>query len=168
MLISRRVGALVLAALAIIVYFALAPKKQHIPTPASHEGDITAINSEYNAASADAQYIYQQIFATGVATKDTLAVIVRQLSENAAGVANAQQAAADAAPDQRIPAELVLLILAGALLMATATPHRMAPTDPLPDVTSVPPIGAPDAGVSLGTPALSSTGYQRPIGANSE
>ena len=75
MSLARRIGAVVLSCAAIAVFFLLAPRTPHTPTlpePASHGGDIGTAQSAFSTNNDSAQYIYGQIYASGVATKDML------------------------------------------------------------------------------------------------
>jgi hypothetical protein len=137
MSLVRKIGALALSAAAIAVFFLLSPKSPtspHLPDPSSHSADISSAESSFGANDGSAQYIYGQIYAAGVATKD-MATILAQQADEAAQQRTAlervelQRAAALPGPDERVPAELVLVLLSIALLVAT-TPRqdRAAPT----------------------------------------
>ena len=115
----RRVGACLLAAAAIAVFFLLAPKPVRVPDAADHEGDIAAVQSDYESNNSRSQYIYGQIFAAGSATKDMLAVLARESDAAAQHQVQFERALAERGPDQRIPAELLLIALGGALFLAT-------------------------------------------------
>ena len=97
-------------------------------TPIAHNGQLSAIASDYTGNDTTAQYIYQQIYATGVASKDTLALLVRQADQQAADAASSERSIATAEADPRIPAELVLLVVAAALFLATSS--RVVRADP--------------------------------------
>ena len=108
--IFRRVAGTALAAAAVIVWFALAPEDPGETKDFS--GDLASAQStaELNASSTD--NVYQQQVVNGWAANDLLEILV---SEN-----NAQ---ASAASDQRVPAEVLLLVLGMALvLLTTETP----------------------------------------------
>jgi hypothetical protein len=130
MVMVRRIGALLLAVAAVLVYFMLKPAKVQIASPSGSRSQLLSIDSDFSSNNGQAQYIYQQIYATGVATKDTLALLVTQADQRAANAAATAQTLANHA-DQRIPAELLILALGVGLFLAT-TERRLAPPAPAP------------------------------------
>jgi hypothetical protein len=118
MLLARRLGAAALAVAAVVVWFGLRPAQT--PTPASDfRPQIATALANYRLNNANAQYSPQQAVVNGWAAKDLLTVIAREQ--------NAALSPQTAPRDDRIPAELVLLVLAVALLGGTS-PNTPAST----------------------------------------
>jgi hypothetical protein len=107
MTLFRRVGSLLLVVAAAAVYF-LVPQPVTINPPADHSAQISAAESDYSANNSAAQYIYGQIDAAGIAAKDNLDIIARQMDAQAAEQAALATAVIQGGSDKRVPAELLI------------------------------------------------------------
>lgn len=116
MLLIRRIGAVILAAAAVLVWFLAAPAKSHSSAP-DFSSDIASAASDYDSNNASTESAPQQQVVNGWAEKDLLNILVKE-----------QQAAlapAIAPHDNRVPAELLLAVLGIALVAGTSP--RSAP-----------------------------------------
>jgi hypothetical protein len=101
-ILARRVGAVVLALAAIVVWFAMAPENR--------SNDISQALTEYSLNEARTQGAPQQQVVNGWVAKDLLTIIAEQQN--------------DAASDERVPALAGLLVLGVALYVFTS-PRRV-------------------------------------------
>ena len=101
MILARRVGAVVLAIAAIVVWFVMAPEDR--------SSDISRALSEYSLNEAMTQGAPQQQVVNGWVAKDLLTIIAEQQN--------------DVASDERVPALVGLLVL-GVALHAFTSPRR--------------------------------------------
>ncbi len=123
----RRIGAIVLALAAIVVWFAMAPDSS-----SDRSSDIASALAEYELNEGRTQGAPQQQVVNGWVAKDLLTVIAEQQN--------------DSVTDERLPALAVLVILGLALHIATSTrpaeaegvaSASVAPTaDPSPEPSS--------------------------------
>lgn len=113
MLLARRLGALVLAAAAVACWFLLTPEQSSSDSP-SYATAISAALADYEANNAAADSAPQQAVVNGWVAKDLLEVIAR--------AEDASLSPESAPRDDRIPAELLLLVL-GVALLAFTTPR---------------------------------------------
>lgn len=120
LILLRRLGSLILVAAAVAVYFLLAPATAKIGSASDHSADIGQAQSNFSANNSSAQYIYGQIYAADVATKDELAIVSRQLDEQSVQQAQLASALSKSRTDRRIPAELVIGIALIGLVALTA------------------------------------------------
>jgi hypothetical protein len=97
-ILARRVGAVVLALAAIVVWFAMAPEDR--------SSDIDRALTEYSLNEARTQGAPQQEVVNGWVAKDLLTIIAEQQN--------------DVASDERVPALAGLLVLGAALYVFTA------------------------------------------------
>ena len=97
----RRVGAIVLALAAIVVWFAMAPESS------DRSSDIASALADHELNEARTQGAPQQQVVNGWVTKDLLTVIAEQQN--------------DSVTDERVPALAVLVVLGLALHIATST-----------------------------------------------
>ncbi len=116
----RRVGAIVLAVAAIVVWFAMAPDAS-----SDRSTDIASALADYELNNARTQGAPQQQVVNGWVAKDLLTVIAEQQNESVT--------------DERLPALAVLVVFGLALRLATAT--RPAEAGGAASVSAVP---APD------------------------
>lgn len=110
MIVIRRLGAAVLAAAAIAVWFAMAPSD----SPSSkldYSGEIAAALADYATNNASASSAPQQQVVNGWVARDLLTVLARQQ--------DAALSPKSAPHDDRIPAELLLGVLGIALMAGT-------------------------------------------------
>ena len=105
--LARRVGAIVLALTAVVVWFAMAPDES-----SNRSTDIARVLADYELNEARTQGAPQQQVVNGWVTKDLLAIIAEQQNESVS--------------DERLPALAVLVVLGLALHIATST----RPADP--------------------------------------
>lgn len=117
MLLFRRVGALILAIAAVAVWFLLEPEETSADTPNFSSAISSAVES-YEANNALADSAPQQEVVNGWVAKDLLEVIAK--------AENASLSPKSAPRDDRIPAELLLVVLGVAFLMLT-TPRDAIP-----------------------------------------
>lgn len=118
----RRVGAMVLAFAAVVVWFAMAPDES-----SDRSADIASALADYELNDARTQGAPQQQVVNGWVAKDLLIIIAEQQNESVT--------------DERLPALAVLVVLGLALHMATST--RPAEAD---GAASVPIAPAADPG----------------------
>jgi hypothetical protein len=112
LIIARRVGAVVLAIAAVVVWFAMAPEDR--------SSDIRQALVEYELNEARTEGAPQQQVVNGWVAKDLLTVIAEQQN--------------DVASDERLPALVGLLVL-GAALYTFTSPRRTqetSTTEPTP------------------------------------
>jgi hypothetical protein len=108
----RRIGAVVLAVAAVVVWFAMAPSES-----SDRSGDIAGALAEYELNEARTQGAPQQQVVNGWVAKDLLTVIAEQQNEDGS--------------DDRLPALGVLVVLGLALHLATsARPAQGGSTGP--------------------------------------
>jgi hypothetical protein len=110
-LLVRRIGAVVLAVAAVIIWFAMAPDDS-----SGSSSDVNRALAEYELNEARTEGAPQQQVVNGWVAKDLLAIIAEQQDR--------------AVSDERLPALAVLLVFGLALHIAT-TP-RAEPGGPLP------------------------------------
>jgi hypothetical protein len=110
----RRVGAIVLALAAVVVWFAMAPDES-----SDRSADIASALADYELNDARTQGAPQQQVVNGWVAKDLLTIIAEQQNESVS--------------DERLPALAGLVVLGLALHMATSV--RPAEAD---GATSVP------------------------------
>lgn len=110
MLLARRIGAALLVVAAVMVWFSLEPDDS-APQSADFGPEIAAALKAYDVNNAGADSAPQQEVVNGWAAKDLLTVIAR--------AENAGLSPQPAPMDERIPAELLLLVLGVALIAAT-------------------------------------------------
>lgn len=129
MILQRRLGAALLSIAAVAVWFLLAPSQNSSGTR-DFSSDIATALANYETNNATTQGAPQQQVVNGWITKDLLTVLARQ--QNVA-------LSPDGAPrDNRIPAELLLVVLGLALIIRTtgetASRPSASPTagDPTP------------------------------------
>ncbi len=123
MLLVRRIGAVVLAVAAALIWFVMAPDE-----PSSASGDVSQALAEYELNEARTEGAPQQQVVNGWVARDLLAIIAEQQDR--------------AVSDERLPALAVLIVFGLALHLATTSrPGR--PGDPFP-VTGPP---SPDPSV---------------------
>ncbi len=108
MSLVRRIGAVVLAVAAVVVWFAMAPSES-----SDRSADIAGALAEYELNEAMTQGAPQQQVVNGWVARDLLTVIAEQQN--------------DSATDDRLPALGVLVVLGLALHLATSP--RPAGTD---------------------------------------
>lgn len=120
MLLVRRFGALILAAAAVAVWFVLEPEQTSGNTP-NYSSEISSVMADYEANNAMADSAPQQEVVNGWVAKDLLEVI--------AEAQNAALSPESAPRDDRIPAELLLVVL-GIALLAVTTPRVEAGPEP--------------------------------------
>jgi hypothetical protein len=126
MALFRRIGCLLLVAAAAAVYF-LVPQQVTINPPADHSALISAAESDYSANNGAAQYVYGQIDAAGIAAKDNLDIIARQMDSQAVEQAALASAVIRDGSDKRVPAELLIgVALLG--LIGVTQPRPVAAT----------------------------------------
>ncbi|WP_148574810.1 hypothetical protein [Nocardioides caldifontis] len=111
LLLARRVGALVLAVGAIAVWFGLEPEESSTGT-ADYSSEIADAMDRYEMNNAMADSAPQQEVVNGWVTKDLLEVI--------ATAENASLSPETAPRDDRVAAELLLVVLGLALIALTA------------------------------------------------
>jgi hypothetical protein len=112
LIIARRVGAVVLAIAAVVVWFAMAPEDR--------SSDIRQALVEYEINEARTEGAPQQQVVNGWVAKDLLTIIAEQQN--------------DVASDERLPALVGLLVL-GAALYTFTSPRRTqetSTTEPTP------------------------------------
>ena len=97
----RRVGAIVLALAAVVVWFAMAPDES-----SDRSGDIASALADYELNDTRTQGAPQQQVVNGWVAKDLLTIIAEQQNESVT--------------DERLPALAVLAVLGLALHMATS------------------------------------------------
>ena len=105
--VLRRVGAIVLALAAVVVWFAMAPGES-----SDRSSDIARALTDYELNNARTQGAPQQQVVNGWVAKDLLTVIAEQQNESVT--------------DERLPALGVLVVLGLALHLVTST----RPADP--------------------------------------
>lgn len=120
MLLVRRLGALILAIAAVAVWFLLEPEQASADTP-NYSSAISAAIADYESNNALADSAPQQEVVNGWVAKDLLEVIAK--------AENASLSPESAPRDDRIPAELLLVVLGVALLVFT-TPRGHAGPQP--------------------------------------
>lgn len=120
MMLVRRLGALILAAAAVAVWFVLEPEQTSGDT-ADYSSAISLAIEEYETNNAMADSAPQQEVVNGWVAKDLLEVI--------AEAQNASLSPESAPRDDRIPAELLLVVL-GVALLALTTPRAEAVPEP--------------------------------------
>ena len=98
----RRVGAIVLALAAVVIWFAMAPDES-----SDRSSDIASALSDYELNEARTEGAPQQQVVNGWVAKDLLTVIAEQQN--------------DSVTDERLPALAVLVVLGLALHIATST-----------------------------------------------
>jgi hypothetical protein len=130
MILVRRIGAVLLAIAAVVVYVAMAPREVTIAGTSSHSAELASISSAYRTNNGGSQYIYGQILATGIASKDTLALLVTQADEDAARQVATDLAIAKRGSDMRMPAELMIGVIALALLLFTSRVEQTSGMSP--------------------------------------
>lgn len=127
MLVIRRVGALVLAVAAVLVWFLMEPDVPRTPEAevqravASRSTDISQAMSEYELNNTLAGSAPQQQVVNGWVAKDLLQIIAEQQD---AAVTRPQVAAPVTPvvpPDERVPALVGLVVLGVALFLGTTT-----------------------------------------------
>jgi hypothetical protein len=149
MLVIRRIGAAILASAAIAVFFLMAPTAATVAKTTDHHGDLRDVASNFSSDNSSADYIYGQILATGVATKDTLAVLVTQADEADARQAAIVEALGKSQGDDRIAAEMVLLVATAALFLVTDGRGRPRTSDENP--STMPSLALPSGANVLPT-----------------
>jgi hypothetical protein len=100
-LLVRRVGAIVLALAAVVVWFAMAPDES-----SDRSTDIAGALADYELNEAQTQGAPQQQVVNGWVAKDLLTIIAEQQNESAT--------------DERLPALALLVVLGLALHIATS------------------------------------------------
>jgi hypothetical protein len=122
--LARRVGAIVLALAAVVVWFAMAPDES-----SDRSSEIARVLADYELNEGRTQGAPQQQVVNGWAAKDLLTIIAKQQNESVT--------------DERLPALAVLIVLGLALFAATSTRSADArgaasgpavpPADPSPE-----------------------------------
>jgi hypothetical protein len=120
MLLARRIGAVVLAVAAVVIWFVMAPDDS-----SGSSSDVSRALAEYELNEARTEGAPQQQVVNGWVAKDLLAIIAEQQDQ--------------AVSDERLPALVVLLVFGLALHIAT-TPRTAEPGSLL----SVPVPQSPD------------------------
>jgi hypothetical protein len=120
MLLVRRIGAVVLAVAAIVIWVIMAPDDS-----SGSSSDVRRALAEYELNEARTEGAPQQQVVNGWVAKDLLAIIAEQQDQ--------------AVSDERLPALAVLIVFGLALHIAT-TPRTAEPGGPL----SVPVPQSPD------------------------
>jgi len=142
MLLVRRLGALVLAISAVAVWFLLEPEQASADTP-NYRSAISSAIANYEANDALADSAPQQAVVNGWVAKDLLEVIAK--------AENASLSPESAPRDERVPAELLLVVLGVALLVFTAPRGHTSPQPQLAAAPASPQlIGDAPASPSLG------------------
>ncbi|RFU19914.1 hypothetical protein [Geodermatophilus marinus] len=100
--LARRVGAILLALAAIVVWFAMAPDES-----SDRSSDIASALADYGLNEARTHGAPQQQVVNGWVAKDLLTIIAEQQN--------------DSVTDERLPALAVLVVLGLALHIATST-----------------------------------------------
>ena len=132
MSVVRRVGAVVLALAAVVIWFAMAPSDA-----SDRSSDIAGVLAEYELNEARTQGAPQQQVVNGWAAKDLLAIIAEQQDASVT--------------DERLPALGVLVVLGLALVLATSTrPPDAGGANPAPAVPSAGPTPDPMPGPTPG------------------
>ncbi|MGY1704936.1 hypothetical protein ACI79C_10200 [Geodermatophilus sp. SYSU D00697] len=98
----RRIGAVVLALAAVVVWFAMAPDES-----SNRSADIASALADYEVNDARTQGAPQQQVVNGWVAKDLLTIIAEQQNESVT--------------DDRLPALAILVVLGLALHLATST-----------------------------------------------
>jgi hypothetical protein len=120
-IIARKVGAVVLAMAAVVVWFAMGPEDR--------SSDIRQALTEYALNDARTEGAPQQQVVNGWVARDLLTIIAEQQN--------------DAASDERLPALVGLLILGGALCAFTSprrTPEESTSEPTPPSETEATPV----------------------------
>jgi len=133
MLLGRRLGAAVLAVVAVVVWFGMKPEE---PTTTDFDSRIVAAMANYEANASSTDNVYQQQVTNGWVAKDLLEIIADENNET--GVA---------APDER-PGVLVLLGVLG-IALGLATTERIAAEGP---TSASSPPSVPETGGQSGAP----------------
>jgi hypothetical protein len=118
-ILARRIGAVILALAAIVVWFTMGPEDR--------SDDISQALAEYSLNEARTQGAPQQQVVNGWVAKDLLTIIAEQQN--------------DAASDERMPALAGLLVLGGALFVFTS-PRRIK-EEPIAPIAAPEPVSAP-------------------------
>lgn len=140
MLLVRRIGALILAVAAISIWFVLEPEKTSANTP-DYSSAISSAVKNYKVNNAAAESAPQQEVVNGWLAKDLLEII--------AMAQNASLSPESAPRDDRVPAELLLLVLGVALLALTSRGDASGHQQHSPTPGSVQPVGAAPASASV-------------------
>jgi hypothetical protein len=137
-IILRRVGAAVLAAAAIAVWFLMAPAEPVAPDVQTQEqvsdrgGDIASALANYELNEGLTQGAPQQAVVNGWVAKDLLSIIAEQQNEALTRTEVPPPVPPVVPTDERIPALLGLVVLGLGLALATAprSPTRHTVTAP--------------------------------------
>lgn len=140
MLLVRRLGALILAIAAVAVWFLLEPEQASADTP-NYSSAISSAMADYESNDALADSAPQQAVVNGWVAKDLLEVIAK--------AENASLSPGSAPRDDRIPAELLLVVL-GVALMVLTTPGGY--TSPQPRRAAAP-VSPQPVGEGSATPS---------------
>ena len=151
--VIRKVGALVIAAAAIVVWFAMAPGSAGQAASDANTSvsaiDLAMVNDTINqAGTAGAP---QQAVANGWATRDLLEILARQ---------GADRTGADMTTDKRPAALLVLAVFGVALMLFTSgIPRTQGPRDESKQSSEFPPPEPTAEVFAVGNPSGPSTGW---------
>lgn len=147
----RRIGATVLAAVALIVSFAAGPQGSDDATPVDYARLLEIARSDYDANNERTSGAPQQQVVNGWFARDVLSLQVLQLSD--------LLAASEPSPtDHRLPLLGLLAVLAICLYAATSPPNRRSHADGATGViASEPGQGPQPAGPETAVPDQSET-----------
>lgn len=121
MSLRRRLGPALLSIAAVAIWFLLAPS-ENSSNNADFSSDIALALANYETNNSNTQGAPQQQVVNGWVTKDLLAVLARQQ--------NVALSPKGAPRDNRIPAELLLVVLALALIIRTTNEPAARQTIP--------------------------------------
>jgi hypothetical protein len=116
LLLIRRIGAAVLAGLAVIIFFTMGSSEAR---PASFGDQIRQALADNRANSSSTDNVYQQQVVNGWVARDLLTIVARGGDSMSQGYGD----------DDRIAAELVLVMLAAGLHMLTTPKSRGGTVD---------------------------------------
>jgi hypothetical protein len=145
-IIIRRVGAAMLAAAAIAIWFLMAPAEPETRTlqgVSDRDSDISEAMSNYTMNEYTASSAPQQQVVNGWVAKDLLEIIAKQQND---ALTRDLQSPPVAPSDERIPALAGLLVLGLALALVTSQRPRVEdgnttnPSEPNPHATAAPAI----------------------------
>ena len=142
MIIVRRVGALLLAVAAVLVWFLMRPEVPATPKAQAPHVSVRDRSSEISSALSDyelnnnlASSAPQQQVVNGWVAKDLLKIMAEQQNEAVTRPETPQVVTPVVPPDERIPALVGLVVLGVALFLVT-TPRRAAAADHTPVLTA--------------------------------